>query len=125
MRLLVVEDDKDLNRQIVAALSQAGYAVDRAFEEGKTDAMQNKPAKPSYDPATPQYQTYLEGFHSVSEARINGGIKPLKKDVEDKAAIETQRAQDEKAFANPGSGVAMTREEYKRQQAAEQGDLKH
>jgi two-component system, OmpR family, response regulator len=36
MRLLVVEDDKDLNRQIAAALSQAGYAVDRAFdgEEG-------------------------------------------------------------------------------------------
>ena len=29
-------DDKDLNRQIAAALSQAGYAVDRAFdgEEG-------------------------------------------------------------------------------------------
>jgi len=36
MRLLVVEDDKDLNRQIVTALAQAGYAVDRAFdgEEG-------------------------------------------------------------------------------------------
>jgi two-component system, OmpR family, response regulator len=36
MRLLVVEDDKDLNRQIVAALLHAGYAVDRAFdgEEG-------------------------------------------------------------------------------------------
>lgn len=36
MRLLVVEDDKDLNRQIAAALTQAGYAVDRAFdgEEG-------------------------------------------------------------------------------------------
>jgi len=36
LRLLVVEDDKDLNRQLVAALSQAGYAVDRAFdgEEG-------------------------------------------------------------------------------------------
>jgi two-component system OmpR family response regulator len=36
VRLLVVEDDKDLNRQIVAALEQAGYAVDRAFdgEEG-------------------------------------------------------------------------------------------
>ena len=32
MRLLVVEDDKDLNRQIVAALTQAGYAVDRAFD---------------------------------------------------------------------------------------------
>jgi two-component system OmpR family response regulator len=36
MRLLVVEDDRDLNRQIVAALEAAGYAVDRAFdgEEG-------------------------------------------------------------------------------------------
>ena len=36
MRLLVVEDDKNLNRQIVTALENAGYAVDRAFdgEEG-------------------------------------------------------------------------------------------
>ncbi|MCW2317930.1 two component transcriptional regulator, winged helix family [Rhodoblastus acidophilus] len=36
MRLLVVEDDKDLNRQIVAALEGAGYAVDSARdgEEG-------------------------------------------------------------------------------------------
>lgn len=36
MRLLVVEDERDLNRQIVAALEQAGYVVDRAYdgEEG-------------------------------------------------------------------------------------------
>ncbi|TCR64905.1 response regulator transcription factor [Bosea sp. BK604] len=36
MRLLVVEDDKDLNRQIATALENAGYAVDKAFdgEEG-------------------------------------------------------------------------------------------
>jgi len=36
MRLLVVEDDRDLNRQIVSALEGAGYAVDRAYdgEEG-------------------------------------------------------------------------------------------
>ena len=32
MRLLVVEDDRDLNRQLVAALEGAGYAVDRAFD---------------------------------------------------------------------------------------------
>ena len=32
MRLLVVEDDKDLNRQIVAALETAGYAVDKAHD---------------------------------------------------------------------------------------------
>ncbi len=37
MRLLVVEDDKDLNRQLVKALMQAGYAVDSALdgEEGQ------------------------------------------------------------------------------------------
>ena len=36
MRLLVVEDDKDINRQVVAALEEAGYVVDKAFdgEEG-------------------------------------------------------------------------------------------
>ena len=32
MRLLVVEDDRDLNRQITTALEGAGYAVDRAFD---------------------------------------------------------------------------------------------
>lgn len=37
MRLLVVEDDKNLNKQISTALEQAGYAVDRAYdgEEGQ------------------------------------------------------------------------------------------
>ncbi|MBL8564730.1 MAG: response regulator transcription factor [Hyphomicrobiaceae bacterium] len=36
MRILVVEDDRDLNRQLVRALSDAGYAVDNAAdgEEG-------------------------------------------------------------------------------------------
>jgi two-component system OmpR family response regulator len=32
MRLLVIEDDKDLNRQIETALADAGYVVDRAFD---------------------------------------------------------------------------------------------
>ncbi|HCX69272.1 MAG TPA: DNA-binding response regulator, partial [Rhodobiaceae bacterium] len=36
MRLLVVEDDPDLNRQLVAALEEAGYVADSAKdgEEG-------------------------------------------------------------------------------------------
>jgi two-component system, OmpR family, response regulator len=36
MRILVVEDDADLNRQIVSALQDAGYVVDKALdgEEG-------------------------------------------------------------------------------------------
>ena len=32
MRLLVVEDDRDLNRQLVKAFEQAGYAVDVAAD---------------------------------------------------------------------------------------------
>ena len=37
MRILVVEDDRDLNRQLCEALEEAGYVVDRAFdgEEGQ------------------------------------------------------------------------------------------
>ncbi|MGN6467377.1 MAG: response regulator transcription factor [Rhizobiaceae bacterium] len=36
MRILVVEDDKELNRQLAEALADAGYVVDRAYdgEEG-------------------------------------------------------------------------------------------
>lgn len=36
MRILVVEDDQDLNRQLTDALGEAGYVVDQAFdgEEG-------------------------------------------------------------------------------------------
>ena len=36
LRVLVVEDDPDLNRQLVSAMDEAGYAVDKAFdgEEG-------------------------------------------------------------------------------------------
>ena len=36
MRLLVIEDDRDINRQVVNALEEAGYVADKAFdgEEG-------------------------------------------------------------------------------------------
>lgn len=32
MRILIVEDDKDLNRQVSEALIEAGYVVDRAYD---------------------------------------------------------------------------------------------
>ena len=32
MRLLLVEDDKNLNRQIATSLAEAGYAVDKTFD---------------------------------------------------------------------------------------------
>lgn len=34
MRVVIVDDDKDLNRQISDALVDAGYVVDRAFARG-------------------------------------------------------------------------------------------
>jgi two-component system OmpR family response regulator len=37
MRVLVVEDESALSRQLAAALSQAGYAVDRADDGGRAD----------------------------------------------------------------------------------------
>lgn len=43
MRLLVVEDDPDINRQLVTALQNAGYVVDSARdgEEGTIWATRN------------------------------------------------------------------------------------
>ncbi|CAH1671253.1 response regulator transcription factor [Chelatococcus asaccharovorans] len=32
MRILIVEDDRDINRQLFDALTQAGYVVDKAFD---------------------------------------------------------------------------------------------
>jgi hypothetical protein len=54
-------------------------AVDRARDEGKQASMENRPAKPPYDPSTPQHQAYMEGFHE-DQTRIQKGFKPLKDD---------------------------------------------
>lgn len=38
-------------------------AVDIARSEGQKASMENKAALPPYDPSTPQYRAYMEGFH--------------------------------------------------------------
>lgn len=50
---------------------------ERAYDEGRNQALQNKPAKPGYDPGTDGYRQYLAGFHSVSEERITGNFVPM------------------------------------------------
>ena len=50
---------------------------DRAYDEGRAQALANKPAKPDYDPGTEGYRLYLKGFHSVSEELINTGFVPM------------------------------------------------
>lgn len=53
-------------------------AVDRAYDEGVKDSAEGKTAKPSYDPATPQAQRYLAGFHDETARRVKNGItKPV------------------------------------------------
>jgi len=98
-------------------------AADRAFEEGKSQAMQGISAKCDYAPETEQYRRFMEGWH-VGQAVLANGFKKLKpavgEDVEktakDKAKTDQQRAQDDKAFDAPASGVAMTRSEFNKQQ---------
>jgi hypothetical protein len=36
--------------------------IDRAFDEGKQASMGNKPAKPPYDPSSPQYRAFMDGY---------------------------------------------------------------
>lgn len=108
-------------------------AADRAYEEGKTDSMLGKSAKPGYDPSTEQHRRYMAGYHDATESRVKSGITKLhpevQKDQEEKsakaAARKAEQDRDAQAFDAPTSGVAMTREEFKRQQAAKdgQGDL--
>lgn len=53
-------------------------ATERAYAEGQTAAMENKAARPDdYSPETPEYKSYMEGYHSVSAERIKGGIGKL------------------------------------------------
>lgn len=52
-------------------------AVDIAAREGQTDAMQNKAARPKYDPSTDQHQSYMEAYHAEQERQVKAGIGKL------------------------------------------------
>ena len=43
--------------------------IDRAFDEGKQASMSNKPAKPPYDPSSPQYRAWMDGY-SAHQAQL-------------------------------------------------------
>ena len=54
-----------LGTQIELALGEVDRqpAVDRAFDEGKKMSAEGRPAQCSYDPSTPQYRAFLDGYH--------------------------------------------------------------
>lgn len=49
-------------------------AVDRAASEGRRDGLAGDPCKPSYDPSTPQYKSYMDAFHE-GQAVLAKGIR--------------------------------------------------
>ena len=97
-------------------------AADRSYEEGKSQAMQGISLVCDYDPSTEQYRKFAEGWHA-GQAILANGFKKLKPEVaedvaktaKDKAVVDQQKAQDEKAFDAPASGVAMTRSQFEAQ----------
>ncbi|HWW61839.1 MAG TPA: hypothetical protein VN181_10765 [Thermoanaerobaculia bacterium] len=103
-------------------------AVDRAYEEGKSQAMQGISLKCDYAQETEQYRTFAAGWHH-GQAILSKGFKQLHPEVAEdekqklikKQEREAAQAKDAAAFDAPASGVAMTREEYKRQQEQQQG----
>lgn len=102
-------------------------AIDRAYEEGKSQAMQGISLKCDYSPDTEQYRTFAAGWHHGQEI-LSKGFKKLHPEVaaDEKAKLikkeqrEAAQAEDAKAFDAPASGVAMTREEYRKKQEQEQ-----
>lgn len=114
-------------------------ATEIAAGEGERDAIENKPAKPKYDPSTEQFRSYMTAYHGVSEKRIKDGIgkkdpeaaEMAEKETATKVKVDTQKAEDDKAFAEfdkpveetvkpvPQSGTPMTRAQFKAQQEAQ------
>ena len=52
-------------------------AVEIAASEGQADAMENKSAKPKYDPSTPQHKSYMEAYHTEQGRQVKAGIGKL------------------------------------------------
>lgn len=75
MRILVIEDDRELNRQFVEALNDAGYVVDRAFDgEDGLFLGNNEPYDAVIlDIGLPQ----MDGISVVEQWRRNGRTMPV------------------------------------------------
>ena len=65
---------------------------DRAYDEGRNQALQNKPAKPGYDPGTDGYRQFLKGYHSVNADKVGSGFIPMTEDEFRNQQEEADRA---------------------------------
>lgn len=55
-------------------------AVERAYEEGKTCSIEGRTARPDYDPSTPQYRSFMAGYHDHQRELIGGMRAPRSSD---------------------------------------------
>lgn len=90
--------------------------TDRAYSEGEQASIENRPAKPSYDPSTAAFREYMEGFHDHQAKMTLNGIAPL-------ATTDDQRAADAQSFdaPKPESGTGITRAQFAKMQQEKAG----
>lgn len=116
----------DLGQQLDMFLEPVRVpAADRAYDEGKTDALQGISAKPAYDPSTEQYRKYMEGWHEAQAKMVKGGIGKLPEAVEEDAKEKAKAPPsskkpmtDETPPPAQTSGVPLTRAQFRAQQEA-------
>jgi two-component system OmpR family response regulator len=106
VRLLVIEDDPGLNRQLATALTDAGYVVDRAFDGEEGHFLGERAPTPSSSTSPPD-----DGISALEAWRRAGGMPVLILTARDRWSDKVQgftrrRRLRRKAFHLEGAGVA-------------------
>jgi hypothetical protein len=78
----------------------------QAYSEGEEASRENRPAEPIYAPGTPGFDAYMRGFHDHQEEMAQG--------IKKAGSVSAVGAPAQSA----GSGVPMTRSQFRAQQAA-------
>lgn len=103
--LAAAYSDADIGDQLSLFLDHNRTpAVDRAYKEGQTRAMENKTLDTTkYSPGTDQYNAFAEGYHAEQERQVKTGIGKLEAKVPKsaKAAKPEKRAKAAKAAGKP------------------------
>jgi len=117
--------DADLGQQLDMFLEPSRVpAVDRAYNEGQSAAMQHRAAKPGYDMATEQHREYMRGYHEVQTKQLKAGIGKTAAEPPKPAEKATSSALPSGAPVSAGlsagepvtSGLRMSRADWARQQ---------
>lgn len=76
--LAAAYSDADIGEQLTLFLDHNRTpAVDRAYKEGQTRAMENKTLECRYDPNTEQYRAFCDGYHEEQARQVKAGIGKL------------------------------------------------